>query len=172
MPKKTAEVTAWLASLPPDRQEALQAVRRVILDNLDPGFAEGMQQGMISYHVPHRLYPAGYHCNPDQPLPFACLAAQKQHLALYLMGAYMDPDYAAWFRAAWQKTGRKLDMGSSCVRFKKLEDVPLDVVGAAFRKMTAKRYIALYEAGLARPAAGKAGAKARKQASTRTKART
>lgn len=146
MQSKATTVADYLASLPDDRRTALQAVREAILANLDAGFEEGMQYGMIGYYVPHRVYPAGYHVDPKQPLPFAALASQAKHCSLYLMGVYGSPTEEAWFRAAWTADGRKLDMGKSCVRFKKLSDVPLDVVGETFRRVTAADYIAQYEA--------------------------
>lgn len=146
MQSKATTVAAYLASLPDDRRATLEAVREVILANLDAGFEEGMQYGMLGYYVPHRVYPAGYHVDPKQPLPFAALASQAKHCSLYLMGVYGSPDEEAWFRSAWTADGRKLDMGKSCVRFKKLSDVPLDVVGEAFRRATAAEYIAQYEA--------------------------
>ncbi len=146
MPSKAATVAQYLAELPADRREAIAAVRRVILDNLDDGFEEGMSYGMIGYYVPHRLYPAGYHCNPKQPLPFASLASQKNHMSLYLMAIYFEGE--SWFREQWAKTGKKLDMGKSCVRFKKLDDVALDVIGAAIARFSVRRYIELYEATL------------------------
>ena len=105
---------------------AIRAVRAVILDNLDDEYEEGMQYGMIGYYVPHRVYPAGYHCDPRQPLPFAGLAAQKNHMSLYLCSAYGDHAEARWLRQAWAKSGKKLDMGKSCVRFRSIDDLPLD----------------------------------------------
>ncbi|HEB52752.1 MAG TPA: DUF1801 domain-containing protein [bacterium] len=150
MARSTATtVEQYLDGLPLDRRVAIEAVRQVVLDNLGPGFEEGIQYGMIGYFVPHSVYPNGYHCDPRQPLPYLSLAAQKNHFAIYLMGLYMDPDGAAWFERAWRATGKKLDMGRACVRFKKLEDVPLDVVAEAIRRMPAKRYIATYEAAFA-----------------------
>jgi len=164
-PKPTT-VAAYLASLPDDRRAALEAVRTVIKKNLDKDYEEGLQYGMIGYFVPHRVFPAGYHCDPKQPLPFAALASQKAHMSLHLMGLYIGPDgqeppEAADFRAAWTKTGRKLDMGKACVRFKKLEDVALDVVGETIRRLPVKLYVARYSAldpRSAAPAAKKAGA--------------
>src|SRR5581483_11397662 len=105
-------------------------VRQVILRSLDRDYEEGMQYGMIGYYVPHRIYPAGYHCDPRQPLPFAALASQKNYLSLYLMSVYCgcgDDDDAAsqharWFRDEWAKTGKKMDMGKACIRFRKPED--------------------------------------------------
>ena len=108
-----------------------------------------MQYGMIGYYVPHRLYPAGYHCDPRQPLPFAGLASQKNHMSLYLMSMYEGGDELEWFRAAWAKTGRRLDMGKCCIRFKRLEDVPLEVISKAVARVPVRRFIARYEAALA-----------------------
>ena len=128
-----------------ERRGALEAVRRVILANLDKDYEEGMQYGMIGYYVPHRVFPAGYHCDPKQPLPFANLASQKNHLSLYLMCVYGDSPLAEWFRESWAKTGKKLDMGKTCVRFKKVEDLALDVVGEAIRRMPVSKYLKQYE---------------------------
>jgi len=104
-----------------------------------------MQYGMIGYYVPHSVYPAGYHCNPEEPLPYASLASQKNYMSIYLMCIYGEEKHREWFVEAWQKAGKKLDMGKSCVRFKKLEDVPLKVVGQAIKRVTVKRYIDFYE---------------------------
>src|SRR5690606_8428068 len=122
------------AELPEDRRKALEAVRKVIRKNLPQGYKEGMQYGMIGYFVPHSVYPPGYHCDPKQPLPFAGLASQKGHMSLYIGGAYMLPELETWFRKAWTADGRKLDMGRACGRFKKLDDVPLEVVGEAVKR--------------------------------------
>lgn len=145
MQSKAKTVAEYLKSLPGDRRKAIEAVRKVIRENLDADYEEGIQYGWIGYYVPHRVYPPGYHCDPKQPLPFAGLASQKNHMGLYLMCTYMSPEQATWFQAAWKKTGKKLDMGKSCVRFKKIEDVALDVVGEAIRRVPAKKYIAVYE---------------------------
>lgn len=141
-------VDAYLAELPADRRAALEAVRGVLLRNLPEGYEEGMQYGMIGYYVPHSRYPAGYHCDVRQPLPFASLGAQKNHLAVYLMCVYGSPEHAAWFQQAWAQTGKKLDMGKSCVRFKKVEDLALDVLGEAVARVPVDAYIATYEANL------------------------
>jgi hypothetical protein len=130
--------------LPADRRTIIAAVRAMILENLDREFEEGMQYGMIGYYVPHRVYPPGYHCDPKQPLPFICLASQKNYLSLYLGCAY-GPEREKPFREAWARTGKKLDMGKSCVRFKKLEDLALDVIGATIRRTTARDFIKYYE---------------------------
>lgn len=161
MQSKARTVTEYLDSLPPDRRSALAAVRKVIRANLDKDFEEGMQYGMIGYCVPHRIFPAGYHCDPQQPLPFAGLASQKQHMALYLSCLYGgdgkggEAPELEWFRKAWVKSGKKLDMGKACVRFKRLEDIPLDVVGELLRRVPAKLYVQRYEAERARLAAHK-----------------
>ncbi len=138
-------VKEYLAELPPDRRSAIQAVREVILKNLDKGYEEGMQYGMIGYYVPHRVYPPGYHCDPKQPLPFAGLASQKNHMSLYLMCLYGDSEQAKWFSKEWATTGKKLDMGKSCIGFKRLEDLALEVIGKAISRVPAKDYIAHYE---------------------------
>jgi hypothetical protein len=148
MQSKAKTVAAYLAVLPPDRRAAIEAVRKVILKNLDPDFEEGMQYGMISYYVPHRIYAAGYHCDPSQPLPFACLASQKNYMSLHLMSIYGDSEQAKRFREDWAQTGKKLDMGKSCIRFKKLEDLPLDVIGKAVARVKAKNYIAACQSQL------------------------
>jgi len=149
MQSKATTVPAYLASLPADRKAAIEAVRKVILANLDKGFEEGMQYGMIGYYVPHAIFPAGYHCDPKQPLPFAGLASQKGHMSLYIMGIYGHAPLREWFQAAWAKTGKRLDMGKACIRFKKIEEVPLEVVGDAFRRMTLKGYVSAYTEQLA-----------------------
>jgi hypothetical protein len=131
----------------------------VIRANIDSQFEEGMQYGMIGYYVPHRIHPAGYHCDPKQPLPYAGLASQKQYMSLYLMSIYMGPE-ADWFAAAWKKTGKKLDMGKSCIRFRKVEDLAMDVIAEAFRRSPAQVYIERCEASLAsRSKAGGTGAR-------------
>jgi hypothetical protein len=122
--------------------------------------------------VPHSRYPAGYHCDPKQPLPFAALAAQKNSFSLHLMGLYMNPAELKWFTQAWKATGKKLDMGKACVRFKKLDDVALDVVGEAFRRVSADAWIATYETSLAGNAQRKAAGKKAPAKKAATKATT
>jgi hypothetical protein len=145
MTSKAITVKDYLAELPEDRRAAIEAVRKVIRKNLPNGYEEGMQYGMIGYYVPHKVYPPGYHCDPKQPLPFAGLASQKNHMAIYLMCIYGSPQSEKWFRDAWKKTGKKLDMGKSCIRFKKLDDVALDVLGEAIARYPASDYIAMVE---------------------------
>jgi Domain of unknown function (DU1801) len=169
MQSKASTVTEYIAALPDDRRAAIETLRKVILKNLGAGYEEGMQYGMIGYYVPHKIFPAGYHTDPKQPLPFAALASQKNYISLYLTGVYCgcgdnttdETADARWFRKAWAKTGKKLDMGKACVRFKKIEDVALDVVGGAIKRIPVKSYIANYEAVLART---KGSAKAAKVA--------
>ncbi|RNC80729.1 MAG: DUF1801 domain-containing protein [Phycisphaera sp.] len=148
MAKKPTTVAEYLKGLPEDRRKALEAVRRVIRKNLPRGYAEGIQYGMIGYFVPHGVYPDGYHCDPSQPLPFASIASQKNHMAVYLMCVYGDEAHKAWFVKAWKATGKKLDMGKSCVRFKKIEDVPLDVLGEAIARVPVRAYIEHYESAI------------------------
>ncbi len=145
MQSKATTVAEYLAGLPPDRRTAIEALRKVILANLDAGYEEGMQYGMIGYSVPHRVYPPGYHCDPKQPLPFAALASQKNHIGIYMMCLYSEA-LEGWFSEAWKKGGHKLNMGKCCVRVRKLEDVPLEVLGEAIRRVPAQAYIKHYEA--------------------------
>ena len=145
MQSKAATVDAYLAELPEDRREAIEGIRKVILKNLPKGHEEGMLYGMIGYYVPHSIYPDGYHCTPTDPLPFANLASQKNHMAFYGFCIYIDEVLKDRVVEDWKKTGKKLDMGKSCVRFKKLEDVPLKVIGDAVKRVPMKKYIKQYE---------------------------
>ncbi|MBZ5606929.1 MAG: DUF1801 domain-containing protein [Acidobacteriia bacterium] len=155
MQSKAATVQAYLAALPADRRAAIGAVRDVILENLDSEIEEGMLYGMIGYYVPHRVYPPGYYTDPKQPLPFAALASQKNYMSLYFVSVYWEPDqglaakHAQWFRDEWAKTGKKLNMGKSCIRFRKLDDLPLSLIGKAVKRISARTYIRHYEAALA-----------------------
>ena len=151
MQSKATTVADYLASLPPDRRAALERIREVILANLDKEYEEGMSHGMIGYTVPKSLYPPGYHTDPKQGLPFVSLASQKNYMSLYLMGLYVggtDSPLARWFHEAWAKTGKKLDMGKSCIRFKKLDDLPLEVIGEAIRRQPARAFIEQYTKAL------------------------
>ncbi len=145
MQSKAATVAQYLKELPPERRWIVEAVRKVILAHLDAGFEEGMQYGMIGYYVPHRVYPPGYHCDSKQPLPFVNLAAQKNYYSLYMMHLYEGSEGEGWFRAAMKAAGKKLDMGKCCVRFKSLEDLPLELVGQAVGRTTAWQHIQHYE---------------------------
>jgi len=171
MSQKPTTVTQYLATLEPDRKKALQAVRKVIKANLDPKVKEGIQYGMIGYFIPHSVYPDGYHCSPDQPLPFMSVASQKNHMAVYLFCIYGDDAEAARFEKQWAKSGKKLDMGKSCVRFKKLEDLCLTSIGAAVKRMTAARFIKHYEANVVSATARKKKASKKKASSKKSVAR-
>ena len=148
MTKKATTVEQYLQGLPEDRRAAMNAVRKVILANLPKGYAECIQYGMIGYVVPHSLYPAGYHCDPRQPLTYAMLGSQKSHMSLYLMTVYGDPETAAWFRQAYSAAGKKLDMGKACVRFKKVEALPLELIGQVIARTPVKKYIRRVESTL------------------------
>ena len=141
-------VEAYLASLPDDRRAAIQAVRETILKNLDANYEEGMQYGMIGYYVPHRVYPPGYHCDPKQPLPFVCLASQKNYMSVYLGCIYSSTEMEKWFRQEWAQTGKKLDMGKSCIRFKTLDDLPVELIGQTVARMPVPKYIEFYETAI------------------------
>ena len=110
---------------------------------------------MIGYYIPHSVYPSGYHCDPKMPVPYLNLASQKSHMALYMMGIYLDEEEAKWFTSEWAKTAKKLDAGKSCIRFKKLDDLALDVIGKAIKRMPAKKYLGLMEANIAKSAKAK-----------------
>ncbi len=153
MATKTTTVTEFLAALPEDRRRAIKALRTAIRSNIDKPFKESVQGGMLSWSLPHSVYPDGYHCNPEQPLPFVSVASQKHHIGLYLFCVYSLPDGPERFSKEWLASGKTLDMGKSCVRIKRLEDVPLDVVGRAIKRITAKKFVAAYEAAL--PASAK-----------------
>jgi len=161
-------VQDYLSKLPEDRRAAIQIVRETILANLDKDYEEGLQYGMIGYYVPHRIFPAGYHCDPKQPLPFAGLASQKNYMSVYLMCIYGNTENGRWFQQAWAKSGKKIDMGKSCIRFTRVEDLALDVIGEAIRRVPARKYIEHYvklrdsmRQGRPRPAPKKKTAKAR-----------
>lgn len=148
MQSQAATVEEYLASLPDDRREALSTVRKVILDNLAEGFEEGMQYGMIGYYVPHTLYPSGYHCDPKQALPFGGLASQKNHMSLYLMCAYGEGPVKEEFVQGFKDAGKKLDMGKACVRFKRIDDLALDVVAKTVGRLSVQDWIDIYEASV------------------------
>lgn len=158
-------VQEYLASLPADRRAGIEAVRKVILANLDKDYEEGMMWGMIGYAVPHRVWPLGYHCDPKKPLMMCSLASQKNDMTFYLMSVYGggggvgNSSERAWFEKAWKATGRKLNMGGCCIHFKKLEDAALDVIGEAVRRMPARTYVENYVKSLASTGRGPDGKK-------------
>jgi hypothetical protein len=148
MQSKAKTVAEYLDELTADRRMAISKVRAVIRKHLPKGFAEQMQYGMIGYVVPHKIFPAGYHCDPNQPLPFAALASQKGHMSLYMMTIYQDPAADRWLREEFRARGKKLDMGKSCIRFKTLEDLPLETIGQAIARVPVADYVRRYETAL------------------------
>jgi hypothetical protein len=139
----------FINSLPPDRKEPIKHLRQTILQNLPKGFKEEVASGMLNYVVPHQKYPDGYHCNPKQPLPFISVASQKNFIALYHMGIYAMPDVLKWFEGEYSKhSTSKLDMGKSCIRFKKPEHIPQTLIGDLIKKITVDDWIHVYEKNL------------------------
>jgi hypothetical protein len=149
-----ANVDTYLANLPEDRRVAIDAVRATVRKSVPKGIEEGIQYGMIGYYVPHSLYPNGYHCDPKEPLPFISLASQKSHMAIYMFCLYLQSEWKEQFVAEYLASpehiasGKKLDMGASCVRFKKIEDLPMRVIGQAIKRMKLKDFIAAYESSI------------------------
>jgi hypothetical protein len=136
----------YVASLTEDRKKAVSELRKAIMDNLPTGFEETISYGMIGYVVPFSMYPQGYHCNPELPLPFLSIASQKNFVALYHMGLYADPQLMEWFINEYPKhSKRKLDMGKSCIRFKKVDEIPLKLIGELVSKISAADWIRIYE---------------------------
>lgn len=136
----------YIQELPEDRKPAINNLRSIILENLPSGFEETMSYGMIGYVVPHSIYTNGYHVDPTLPLPFINLASQKNHIALYHSGIYSDDELKDWFISEYKKTvGKKPDMGKSCIRFKKTDFIPLDLIGDLVSKMTPEEWIEIYE---------------------------
>lgn len=159
MKSNAKTVQEYLASLPEDRRAGIETVRRVILKNLDKDYEEGMMWGMIGYAVPHRVWPLGYHCDPKKPLMMAALSSQKNALTVYLMPLYSDRAERVWFEKAWAKTGKRLSMGGCCIRFRKVEDAALDVIGEAVRRVPARKYVENYVKILASTGRGPDGKK-------------
>jgi len=138
-----------LSGVPAERAEPFNRLHRIIVDNLPAGFEAGISYGGLGYVVPHTLYPSGYHCKPIEPLPFAGIASQKNSINLYHMGLYADTDLMNWFVAEYPKHCRhKLDCGKSCIRYKKMDDIPYELVGELMRRMTVQQWINLYESKL------------------------
>ena len=144
-------VEQYLAELPEDRKKAMSELRNVIKKNLPKGFKEGMGYGNMGWSVPHSTYPAGYHCDPKLPLPFLGIASQKNFIAVYHMGIYSDPALLKWFVNEFPKHSKaKLDMGKSCIRFKKMDQIPFKLIGELSSKMTPQDWITTYEKELKR----------------------
>lgn len=139
-------VSDYLDNLPEERKDSFNTLRKVILSNLPEGFEECINYGMIGYVVPHSFYPAGYHCDPKLPLPFMNIASQKNFIAFYHMGIYGNPDLMSWFVNEYPKHSKaKLDMGKSCVRFKKMNEIPFELIGELIKKMSVADWVNQYE---------------------------
>lgn len=146
MQSSAKTVNEYLNELPEERKAAFLNLRKSVVDNIPKGFDEQLSYGMIGYVVPHSIYPNGYHCNPKLPLPFIAIAAQKNFIALYHMGIYVNPLLLQWFTAEYPKhSNHKLDMGKSCIRFKKLDQIPFDLIGELVRKISVQDWIECYE---------------------------
>lgn len=143
---QSASVDDYISQIPEDRQEIFRKIFDTVNDNLPAGFSQGFSHGMIGWAVPLATYPAGYHCTPGSPLPFISLASQKNFVALYHMGMYAEPGLLDWFVEEYPKYAkRKPDMGKSCIRFKKMDDIPLELLAELSKKMTVEEWIDIYE---------------------------
>lgn len=141
----------YIAQLPQDRKEVIEKLRSIIKENLPAGYEEGINYNMIGYYVPHSIYPEGYHCNPELPLPFMNIASQKNSVNLYHSGIYAIPKIHDWFVNEYPKySKRKLDMGKSCVRFKKMDDIPYKLIAELCRKISIEDWIKTYEKNIKR----------------------
>ncbi len=162
MQSKATTVAAYLKELPPDRRAAIEAVRKVVLANVDrDSVQETMGYGMIGFSIPHRVFPQGYHCDPSKPVPFIALASQKQYMSLYLMGVYGGSEVERFLRDGFAKAGLRVDLGKCCLRFKKLEDLDLDVVAETIRRVPAREYLDRYIAAVPKNAWKKSATKQR-----------
>ena len=149
----TSTMNEFITSLPEDRKLAISELRNVFLKNLPKGFEETMGSGMLNYVVPHSIYPEGYHCDPKSPLPFIGVASQKNFIAVYHMGIYAEPQLLEWFTTEFPKHSKaKLDMGKSCIRFKKPDQIPFKLIGELASKMTVQQWIDVYESNFKRKA--------------------
>ena len=149
MQYKATSAEEYINQVPEDRKSALHKLRETIKQNLPNGFEEGIQYGMIGYYVPHSLYPNGYHCSPKEPLPFMSFASQKNSINLYHSGIYAVPEIKDWFVNEYPKhCKRKLDMGKSCIRFKKVAEIPFELIAELCKKITVDEWIAVYETNI------------------------
>ena len=147
MKSKATTPEAYIQELPAERQGPVSRLRQVILDNLPEGYAETMNYGMIGYVVPHSIYPDGYHCDPTQALPFMSLASQKNYIAVYSSTVYSSPEILNWFKERYAATCKyKLDMGKSCIRFKRMDDIPYELIGELTAKVPVSAFVSNYEA--------------------------
>ena len=146
---KAETILEYISQLPEDRKEPISKLRNIINQNIDRGFEEVLSYNMPGLVVPHSLYPDGYHCDPKLPLPFLGIASQKHFIAVYHMGVYASPKLLEWFISEYPKhCSTKLDMGKSCIRFKKMENIPYDLIGKLASKMSAENWIQLYESNV------------------------
>ncbi|RKS14247.1 DUF1801 domain-containing protein [Flavobacterium sp. 120] len=146
MQSTATTVSAYLEEIPEERKDTLKKLRATILKNIPKGFVEQMTYGMIGYVVPHSIYPNGYHCTPELPLPFMSFASQKNFIAIYHMGIYANPELLNWFVAEYPKhSTQKLDMGKSCIRFKKANQIPFELIAELAQKMSVQEWITCYE---------------------------
>jgi hypothetical protein len=151
MTSTATSVEEYIDSLPADRKASIGQLRDTIVTNLPEGFNESMSYGMPGYGVPHSYYPAGYHCDPKQPLPFVSIASQKNFVALYHMGLTAMPTLLQWFQNEYPRHSKtKLDMGKSCIRFKKPEEIPFTLIGELMQKVTPDEWIEVYESTVKR----------------------
>lgn len=146
---KANTVKEYVEKLTSGRKQAMGMLRKTILENLPEGFSETIAYGMIGYVVPHSLYPDGYHCDPKQPLPFMSIASQKNFVAVYHMGIYANKKLLEWFISEYPKhTNIKLDMGKSCIRFKKTDQIPFKLIGELAKKVSPQKWIEIYESNI------------------------
>lgn len=146
MTSNVESVQEYLSMIPDERKVAFEQLREVILENIPEGFKEGISYGMIGYVVPHEIYPSGYHCDPKVPLPFVSIANQKNFIGFYHMGMYANEELTNWFVEEYKKRAKyKLDMGKSCVRLKRMDDIPFDLIGELMQKITVEDWITTYE---------------------------
>lgn len=151
MQSKADTVDQYIEELPEERQEVIQRLREVVLDNLPDGYEECMNYGMIGYVVPHSIYPDGYHCDTSLPLPFMNIASQKNHIGFYHMGIYSDVAILNWFTEEYKsRVPTKLDMGKSCIRFKNPKNIPFDLLGELVSKISVNQWIQTYEGAIKR----------------------
>lgn len=151
MPSSAQTPEEYLSELPDERKDAFSKLRKAITDNLPQGFEECMGYGMLGYVVPKTIFPQGYHCNPQLPLPFMNLGSQKNFIAMHHLGIYANPALTDWFVSEYPKHAKtKLDMGKGCIRFKKMDDIPFELIGELVSKITVEDWITLYQKNLTR----------------------
>ena len=148
---ESTSVDDYFSKVPEERQEVMNKLRAVVKENIPSGFEEVLSYGMPGYVVPHSIYPGGYHCDPKLPLPFASIASQKNFIAVYHMGIYANKELMDWFVGEYPKhCSRKLDMGKSCIRFKKIDDIPFELIGELMSKMSVEDWVSVYDANVKR----------------------